>query len=168
MLDNTLEKISAHHCTGWWLCKNTTTSAQGWAPSAYVEEVEQQSRAPPPPPPPPVAPARPTPAHAATTLSNGIANGAARNPSPTPPARAKPTPPAPPVKRPTTGARKPLPPPAPARDSAVSLGTGSGTDSGRVTPNSVGGGSLAGGLAEALRARQNAMAGNSKDDDDDW
>lgn len=51
----------------------------------------------------------------------------------------------------------------------MSLGTGSGTDSGRATPNSVGGGSLAGGLAEALRARQSAMSGkHEKDDDDDW
>jgi myosin I len=87
--------------------------------------------------------------------------------------RAKPTPPAPPVKRPATSARKALPPPTPARDSAVSLGSdslrpSSGTDSGRATPNSIGGGSLAGGLAEALRARQNAMAGNAKEDDDDW
>jgi myosin-1 len=77
------------------------------------------------------------------------------------------------VKRPTAGARKPLPPPTPARDSAVSLGgdslrPSSGTDSGRATPNSIGSGSLAGGLAEALRARQNAMAGTSKEDEDDW
>lgn len=56
----------------------------------------------------------------------------------------------------------------------MSLGTGgSGRDSGRSTPNSIGGGSLAGGLAEALRARQSAMSGsgnlkNAKDDDDDW
>lgn len=60
---------------------------------------------------------------------------------------------------------------SPARDSAVSLGTHSGTDSGRATPNSLGGGSLAGGLAEALRARQSAMSGRDKDrrdDDDDW
>lgn len=157
--------------SGWWLCKNPTTSESGWAPSAYVEEIEQQSRAPPPPPPPPIAPTRPM-SHTATTLSNGFSNGAARNPSPTPPARGKPTPPAPPIKRPVAGTRKPVPPPAPARDSAVSLGTGgrSGTDSGRATPNSIGGGSLAGGLAEALRARQSAMAGESKDkdDDDDW
>jgi myosin I len=87
--------------------------------------------------------------------------------------RAKPTPPAPPVKRPVAGVRKALPPPTPARDSAVSLGSdslrpSSGTDSGRATPNSIGGGSLAGGLAEALRARQSAMSGNAKEDDDDW
>ena len=52
----------------------------------------------------------------------------------------------------------------------MSLGTGSGTNSGRATPSSVGGGSLAGGLAEALRARQSAMSGRDKDkdEDDDW
>ena len=52
----------------------------------------------------------------------------------------------------------------------MSLGTGgnSGTDSGRATPNSIGGGSIAGGLAEALRARQSAMNQREKDDDDDW
>lgn len=46
------------------------------------------------------------------------------------------------------------------RDSGLSLGT----DSGRSTP------SLAGGLAEALRARQSAMKGKKEeeDDDDDW
>ena len=143
---------------GWWLCKNPTSGMQGWAPAAYVEEIEQVRA---PPPPPPVAPPRPVPA--ATPVANGV-------PKPAPATRAKPMPPAPPAKRPVgAGSRKPIPPPAPARDSAVSLGTASGTDSGRGTPNSLGGGSLAGGLAEALRARQNAMAGNrDKDDDDDW
>jgi myosin I len=61
-----------------------------------------------------------------------------------------------------------MPPPAPARDSAVSLGAGSGTESGRATPNSIGGGSLAGGLAEALRARQQAVSGKKEDEEDDW
>jgi len=81
--------------------------------------------------------------------------------------RGKPTPPAPPAKRPAAG-RKPAPPPAP-RDSGKSMGTatngasGSGTDSGRNTPTP----SIAGGLAEALRARQSAMQ-KGKDDDDDW
>ena len=54
----------------------------------------------------------------------------------------------------------------------MSLGTGgnSGGNSGRVTPSSLGGGSLAGGLAEALRARQSAISGRDKDrdEDDDW
>lgn len=142
---------------GWWLCKNPQTGAQGWVPSAYVEEIEQQARAhPPPPPPPPVAAVRPAPA---VTINGGnLAAGATAGRS---------TPPVPPTKRPIPGGRKPAPVP-PARDSAVSLGTGSGTDSGRATPNSIGGGSLAGGLAEALRARQSAMSQRKDDDDDDW
>jgi myosin-1 len=90
-----------------------------------------------PPPPPPAA---------KTNGTNGV--------------RGKPTPPAPPAKRPAAG-RKPAPPPAP-RDSGMSL-NGSGTDSGRNTPTP----SLAGGLAEALRARQSAMQ-KGKDEDDDW
>lgn len=140
---------------GWWLCKNTQTGAQGWAPAAYVEEIEQV-RAPPPPPPPPAAPPRPTHVTTAngTTAHSQVTSG-------------RPTPPVPPAKRPVPGGRKPAPNP-PARDSAVSLGTGSGTDSGRATPNSIGGGSIAGGLAEALRARQNAMGHKRDDDDDDW
>lgn len=143
-------ELSQKENNGWWLCKNPKTGAQGWAPSAYVEEIEQARAAPPPPPPPPVAAPRPTPAAAV----NGSVASTGRA---TPPV---------PAKRPVPGGRKPAPPP-PARDSAVSLSTGSGTDSGRVTPNSIGGGSLAGGLAEALRARQSAMSGK-KDEDDDW
>lgn len=53
------------------------------------------------------------------------------------------------------------------RDSAVSMGS----ESGRDTPNSMasGGSSLAGGLAEALRARQASMQGRGKGgEDDDW
>lgn len=53
------------------------------------------------------------------------------------------------------------------RDSAVSMGS----ESGRDTPNSTasGGSSLAGGLAEALRARQASMQGRGRGaDDDDW
>jgi myosin I len=77
--------------------------------------------------------------------------------------RAKPQPPAPPAKRPAAG-RKPAPPPAP-RDSGMSMNgsAGSGTDSGRNTPTP----SLAGGLAEALRARQNAMQ-KERDAEDGW
>lgn len=130
---------------GWWLAK--TASGEGWAPSAYLKEEEPPAPVirPTPPPPPPVAAPR----------ANG-ANGAA--------ARAKPAPPAPPAKRPAAG-RKPQLPTAP-RDSGLSLGgggNGSGTDSGRNTPTP----SLAGGLAEALRARQNAMQ-KPRDDDEDW
>lgn len=133
--------ISANeYASGWWLAK--TATGEGWAPSAYLKE-----EAPPPapvirpiPPPPPAAP-RP----------NG-ANGSA--------ARAKPAPP-PPAKRPAAG-RKPAPPPAP-RDSGLSMNSGvsNGTDSGRNTP------SLAGGLAEALRARQNAMQ-KGRNEEEDW
>ncbi|TAQ90136.1 hypothetical protein B7494_g1556 [Chlorociboria aeruginascens] len=93
-------------------------------------------------PPPPPAAARP----------NG-ANGSA--------ARAKPTPPTPPAKRPAAS-RKPASPSAP-RDSGMSMNSGSGTDSGRNTPTP----SLAGGLAEALRARQSALQ-KGRDEDDDW
>lgn len=139
-------ELSQKENNGWWLCKNTKTGAQGWAPSAYVEEIEH-TRAPPPPP-PPVAPPRPTPAIAVNGNSTGRS-----------------TPPIPPTKRPVPAARK-QPPAPPQRDSAVSLSTGSGTDSGRATPN--GGGSLAGGLAEALRARQSAMSHKRDDDNDDW
>lgn len=119
---------------GWWLAK-TASGSEGWAPSAYLEEIVVA-----PPPPPPVV--RPTPPPPPAAKTNG---------------RAKPTPPA---KRPVAG-RKPAPPPAP-RDSGMSL-NGNGTDSGRSTPTP----SLAGGLAEALRARQSAMQ-KGKDDDDDW
>ena len=75
--------------------------------------------------------------------------------------KAKPAPPLPPAKRPA--AKKP--PPAPARDSAVSM-TMNG-NSGRATPESgKSTPSLAGGLAEALRARQASMQGKPQDDDD--
>jgi len=148
-------ELSQKENNGWWLCKNPKTGAQGWTPSAYVEEIEHTRAAPPPPPPPPAAPARPMPAVA---LNGHGVDGATKG-------RA--TPPVPPTKRPVPGGRKPAPAP-PARDSAVSLSTGSGTDSGRATPNSIGGGSLAGGLAEALRARQSAMGNRKDDEDDDW
>lgn len=130
---------------GWWLAKDPR-GTEGWAPSAYLQE-----EAPPPvvrhvPPPPPAAPAKP----------NGVNGAAAR-------AKAKPNPPAPPAKRPVAAGRKPAPPSAP-RDSGMSIGAnGSGGDSGRSTPTP----SLAGGLAEALRARQSAMS-RDRDDDDDW
>ena len=146
--------LSRKENNGWWLCKNPRTGQEGWAPAAYVEEIEQQRAPHPPPPPPPSVAPRPAPAVA---LNGSAIDGVAKGRS---------TPPVPPTKRPVAGGRKPAPPP-PSRDSAVSLSTGSGTDSGRATPNSIGGGSLAGGLAEALRARQSAMS-NRRDDDDDW
>ncbi|CAI7598339.1 unnamed protein product [Penicillium pancosmium] len=149
-------QIVSKEGNGWWLCMNTTTSAQGWTPEAYLEE--QKSAPPPkptPPPPPPTAP-RATP----SPVPNGGVGAAAA-------AKTKPAPPAPPAKRPTMAGRKPAPPPAP-RDSAVSMNSGDSSGaSGRGTPNSTSNASLAGGLAEALRARQSAMQGKH-DDDDEW
>lgn len=129
---------------GWWLAKNAKGN-EGWAPSAYLKEEA------PPPPPPVVRHVPPPPPPSAPTKHNGI-NGAA--------ARAKPAPP-PPAKRPAAG-RKPGNPSAP-RDSGMSLASSNGGESGRSTPTP----SLAGGLAEALRARQSAMQ-RGRDDDDDW
>ncbi|KAJ5917267.1 Myosin-1 [Penicillium verhagenii] len=147
-------QIVSKEGNGWWLCMDTATSTQGWAPEAYLEEQVAATPKPAPPPPPAVAP-RPMP----TPVSNG--GGAA-----VVAAKSKPAPPAPPVKRPNMAGRKPAPPPAP-RDSAVSINSGDSSGaSGRGTPNSTSNASLAGGLAEALRARQNAMQG--KHDDDDW
>ncbi|KAF2099628.1 hypothetical protein NA57DRAFT_75130 [Rhizodiscina lignyota] len=130
--------ITQKETNGWWLAKRSDNSGSGWVPSAYVEEVAQA--APPPPPPPPAARPAPTPA------SNGV-NGT----------RGKPGPPAPPAKRP--GAKKPAPAPAP-RDSGYS-GSGA-SDTARDS-----GGSIAGGLAEALKARQAALSGQ-RNDENDW
>ena len=144
---------------GWWLAKKLDGSSQGWVPSAYLTE---DTPKPIPPPAPPQAVARAVPAPPPSASTNGINGTASRAPA----VKAKPTPPAPP-KRPG-GGRKPAPPPAP-RDSAVSMGT-SNEESGRNTPEKADSGrapSLAGGLAEALRARQMSMQG-PKEDDDDW
>ncbi|KAJ5124850.1 Myosin tail 2 [Penicillium bovifimosum] len=139
---------------GWWLCMNTTTSVQGWTPEAYLEELAVAPTPKPAPPPPPAAP-RATP----SPIPNGAGAAAA--------AKTKPAPPAPPAKRPNMAGRKPAPPPAP-RDSAGSMQSGDSSGaSGRGTPNSASNASLAGGLAEALRARQSAMQGKH-DDDDEW
>ncbi|QKX55205.1 uncharacterized protein TRUGW13939_02297 [Talaromyces rugulosus] len=142
-------QIVSKEGNGWWLCMNTTTSAQGWTPEAYLEEIVAAAPKPAPPPPPP----------AAKAATNGtIATAAA--------AKAKPAPPAPPAKRPIAGGRKPLAPPT--RDSAVSVNSqDSSGASGRGTPNSSSNASLAGGLAEALRQRQSAMR-PAQHDDDDW
>ncbi|KAF2764174.1 hypothetical protein EJ03DRAFT_356017 [Teratosphaeria nubilosa] len=143
--------ITQKENNGWWLGRRLDHSASGWVPAAYLEEVKQA------PPPPPAAASRPPPPPApALARTNGMANGAA------PAAKAKPTPPAPPAKRPA--GRKPAPA-TPARDSGYSNGTAGG-DSGRSTPTG-GGGGLAGGLAEALRARQKAMHQND-DGQGDW
>ncbi len=152
-------KSGPHHSlilsSGWWLAKKLDSSFQGWTPSAYLKE---EALRPMPPPAPPVVRHVPPP----PPITNGVvANGAAR-----PGGKAKPTPPAPPAKRPTTTGKKPLPPPGP-RDSAVSMASTNGSESGRDTPNSSSNVSLAGGLAEALRQRQMAMQGR-KEDDNDW
>lgn len=132
---------------GWWLCMNTTTSAQGWTPEAYLEEIVVATPKPAPPPPPPAPKAAPN--------GNSIAA-----------AKAKPAPPAPPAKRPTAAGRKPLAPPT--RDSTVSINSqDSSGASGRATPNSSSNASLAGGLAEILRQRQSVMR-PSHEEEDDW
>ncbi|PGH26760.1 myosin-1 [Polytolypa hystricis UAMH7299] len=152
-------QIMSKEGNGWWLCMSLATSAQGWTPEAYLEEVVAQAppAAPPAPPPPPSLP-RATVSTPITNGSNSTRAAAA--------AKAKPAPPAPPAKRPIAG-RKPMAPTAP-RDSAVSMNSSrdSSGGSGRATPNSISNSSLAGGLAEALRARQNAMHGKQQDDDD--
>ena len=77
-------------------------------------------------------------------------------------ANGKPKPPAPPAKRPAAGGRKAAALPG-QRDSGGMASGNEGGGSGRSTP------SLAGGLAEALRARQSAMnAGQGGRDEDDW
>ncbi|KAF2806649.1 uncharacterized protein BDZ99DRAFT_573394 [Mytilinidion resinicola] len=131
---------------GWWLASRMDKSESGWAPSAYLEEYASK---PAPPPPPPVAPrAAPAPPPANGVSSNGGIRG-------------KPTPPAPPAKRPA--AKKALPTPAP-RDSGYS---GSGASSSDIGARDSGG-SIAGGLAEALRARQAAMQGRRPAQEDEW
>ncbi|KAK2745871.1 class II myosin [Myotisia sp. PD_48] len=145
-------QIIAREGNGWWLCMNTKTSAQGWTPQAYVEEIVEPTpvvQQPPPPPPPPAAP-----------KANPVANSAV-NGSSAAAAKSKPAPPAPPAKRPINIRKPPLG--GSARDSTVSTASNdSPSGSGRATPNS-----LAGGLAEALRQRQSAMQGK-KQEDDDW
>ncbi|GLA86409.1 class II myosin [Aspergillus tubingensis] len=153
-----LVQIVSKEGNGWWLCMNTATSVQGWTPEAYLEEQVAASPKPAPPPPPPAAPrASPVPA------TNGAAAAVAAK------AKAKPAPPAPPAKRPNMAGRKVAPtPPAAPRDSAVSMNShDSSGGSGRGTPNSASNASLAGGLAEALKARQHAMQGHH-DEDDEW
>ena len=134
---------------------NMATSTQGWTPEAYLEEQVASVPKPAPPPPPPAAPrASPSP------VPNGVGAAAVAA------AKTKPAPPAPPAKRPNMAGRK-SGVPAP-RDSAVSMNSGDSSGaSGRGTPNSLSSASLAGGLAEALRARQSAMQGKH-DDDDEW
>ncbi|QIW95873.1 hypothetical protein AMS68_001391 [Peltaster fructicola] len=136
--------VKQKETNGWWLARRLDSSAEGWAPAAYLEEVKQA--------PPPVA-ARPAPPPAPAIAQT---NGA-------PAVRAKPTPPAPPTKRPA--GRKPAALAAP-RDSGYNGGQSSADNSGAATPASQNGGGLAGGLAEALRARQKAL--RQDDETNDW
>ncbi|KAF2235085.1 myosin I MyoA/Myo5 [Viridothelium virens] len=151
--------VTQKEANGWWLAKRTTDPSQsGWAPSAYLEEHK------PPPPPPPAASRAvppPPPPPAATSAARPVANGAAT--------AGKPAPPAPPAKRPA--GRKPAPPPAP-RDSGYSSTQANGSDVSREsTASGAGGGGggpgIAGGLAEALRARQAAMS-SKREEEDEW
>lgn len=91
-----------------------------------------QQAAPPPPPPPASRPV------SATVGSNGYSTAGAQ--------RGKPTPPAPPAKRPLAKKAVALPEARDSGYSASSVGAGESNS-----------GSMAGSLAEALRARQAAM-----------
>ncbi|GAB7356705.1 hypothetical protein MBLNU459_g7411t1 [Dothideomycetes sp. NU459] len=139
--------ITQKESNGWWLAKRLDSSASGWAPSAYLEEYTPRPA--PPPAPPAASRAMPPP-------PPGKANGVAANGL-----KAKPPAPVPPAKRPA--GRKPAPPAPAGRDS----GYENSGSSGAATPagQSNGGGGLAGGLAEALRARQKAMTRDEEGED---
>ncbi|KAF2675074.1 myosin IC heavy chain [Microthyrium microscopicum] len=133
--------IVRKEANGWWLARPKGSvaddpSVQGWVPSAYVEEIQIQA----PPPPPPAS--RPVPGPPGAVAANGTGT------------RGKPTPPAPPAKRPV--GKKPAPAPA-ARDSGYSGSAASSSDASHD--------SMAGSLAEALRARQAAMSSRKREDD---
>ncbi|TPX22183.1 class II myosin [Coccidioides immitis] len=149
-------QVVTKESNGWWLCMNLETSAQGWAPEAYLEPIVAKTPSLPPPPPS-------LPPQSKSAVSNTLPNGPSRVNGAA--AKAKPPPPAPPFKRPDIN-RKAAPAAAP-RDSAVSMNSHeSPAGSGRATPSSLSNASIAGGLAEALRARQSAMQGKEQDDDD--
>ncbi|KAK5109794.1 hypothetical protein LTR62_006527 [Meristemomyces frigidus] len=146
--------ITQKENNGWWLGRRQDSSASGWAPAAYLEELKH---APPPPPAVSRPPPPPAPAAAHTNGQHTFASA--------PAVRAKPAPPAPPAKRPA--GRKPAPAPGEPRDSGYSRGGTPEGGSGAATPNggsAGGGGGLAGGLAEALRARQKAMLPRHEDE----
>lgn len=137
---------------GWWLARKAGSeqNPSGWAPSAYLtpyvapEPQPQPVKRPPPPAPP--------------AINGGSAASAASK---------KPAPPAPPAKRPQAGAKKAAPPAPPPRDSGTASQLsvpGLNGGSGNSTPRSSGGN--LGGLAEALRARQQATRGG--EDNDEW
>ncbi|KAF2485389.1 P-loop containing nucleoside triphosphate hydrolase protein [Neohortaea acidophila] len=139
--------ITTKETNGWWLGSRLDKSASGWTPAAYLEEVRAA------PPPPPVA-ARPPPPPAPAAANGGA-----------PAVKAKPGAPLPPAKRPVGRAKAAAP--GTPRDSGYSNG-GTPTGSGAATPSGPAGGgpSIAGGLAEALRARSKAM--HTDDQDGDW
>ncbi|MCJ1306590.1 class II myosin [Agyrium rufum] len=153
---------------GWWLAKKLDGTGEGWTPSAYLKQepsAPMASRPTPPPAAPPAATATTNGTRPITTPNGSAAGRPAA-------AKAKPNPPQPPVKRPAATTRKLAPPPPGPRDSAVSMGSSNGNGgSGRATPDSQASGrpSLAGGLAEALRARQASMQGKPRDQgESDW
>ena len=156
---------------GWWLAKRPESTAQGWTPSAYLQEETGPRGA--PPPPPSSTGARPSstsssvraPGDRASFRSSTGSGAGGSSGGGTAATRAKPAPPAPPAKRPAGRGARPTPPQPPQppepRDSGVSgVGGGSGSGvngangtvggSGRNTPNSSANASLAGGLAEAV------------------
>ncbi|KAI0391467.1 P-loop containing nucleoside triphosphate hydrolase protein [Xylariaceae sp. FL0594] len=112
-------------------------SAQAWVPAAYVDEIAA------PAPPPTIVPRAPPPPPA----TNGTA------------ARAKPQPPA---KRPSAAKKAVASQP---RDSGMSLNTNA--DSSNSSRSNTPTPSVAGSLADALRARKQAMQRRDDDDDDD-
>ncbi|KAJ8613177.1 hypothetical protein MRB53_037043 [Persea americana] len=133
---------------GWWLAKREDGSASGWSPSAYLEEYTKP--APPPPPPPPVA----APSARAPPPAPPVANGSASNGTSQPAVRAKPAPPAPPAKRPVKSGVPSAP--SSQRDSGIAENGGGAGGQGP---------SMAGGLAEALIKRQQAMRADEDEDD---
>ncbi|MCJ1359883.1 MAG: class II myosin [Icmadophila ericetorum] len=147
LVKDELLEIIRKEGNGWWLARKLNGGVEGWAPSAYLkEEVQVVTTRPPPPALPPAT------------------NGTSR-----PATKSKPAAPVPPAKRPAAGGRKPVPAALTPRDSAVSFSLGSengGSASGRGTPDSARTASLAGGLAEALKARQASMQGREHEEED--
>ncbi|KAK6332768.1 class II myosin [Orbilia brochopaga] len=121
---------------GWWLAKKQDET-QGWAPSAYLKEEEAPKPAPPPPPPPPAQFA----------------------------GKAKPPPPPRPNKTSAAAAaaaRRPSPMQHANEAATPPTVRGSGLSTETASSNS----SLAGGLAAALKRREQANRGPDGDDDD--
>ncbi|KAL7273155.1 class II myosin [Rhizina undulata] len=137
---------------GWWLTKKLNSLEQGWAPSAYLKEEEHKAPPPPPPPPVVVAASRPVPTPPPVAAKT---NGAPIIPNRPSVIGKKPAPPAPPVKRPNVG-KKPVAMQVEGPRSSVASSASETS-------------SLAGGLAEALKIRQQAMQGKrQEEEDEDW